>query len=367
MSATFFCDPHVASDLLAVCQGEGWITPKTVQKTRILLEHGLHPEQALIGTGLVTPDQYGEALTHLFDIPFARPAARVRFAGRFPRLDGDWLAEQRAVILDQDISTLFVAFADPSNIKAIKAVTSAVQGYGLKLVPAVTLWSDIRPRKRPPVASVSSIRRHLLDRLDRAATSHLEIGADADGWHISHQSIQFLDKDLLPHPHASAPALAVHVLHQQDPSFSDWNMSLHATSYGAALTLKRQENNAIHTHPLDWSQAFEVFSQHPKGVLIFVSSEQDLLQARAKQRGWLPENNEGHWRTQPELPAIYRVEEEEDQEEAVHASLSGRPVVAYQKTSDLSWAKPLQYAGIPVSVLERHVVPNGMAWTSRSL
>ncbi|MBP6945105.1 hypothetical protein KBD61_05305 [Patescibacteria group bacterium] len=367
MSATFFRDLHVVSDLLAVCQGEGWLTPKTVQKTRVLLEHGLHPEQALIGTGLMTPDQYGEALTHMFDIPFTRRVALPRSARRAPRLDADWLVEQRAVMIDEDVSTLLVAFADPSDAKAVKAVASAVQAHGLELVPAVTLWSDVRPAYTPPLATVSSIRRQLQNRLDHASTSHVEIGCDTHGWHVSHQSVQALDRDLITHSPASAPALAMHLLRHRERAFADWSISHSATSHGAVLTLKRQEDQAAQTHPLDWSQAFEVFTQHPEGMLIFVASGQDLVQARAEQQGWLLEKEEAHWRTQPDLPAVYQVEEEEYQEEAVHAALSGRPVVAYQKTPDVRWAEPLQYAHIPVSILQRHVVPNGMAWTSRSL
>lgn len=367
MSATFFCDPHVASDLLAVCQGEGWITPKTVQKTRILLEHGLHPEQALIGTGLVTPDQYGEALTHLFDIPFARPAARSKFVGSLPRLDRDWLVKQRAVMLDQDVSTLLVAFADPSDVKAMKAVTSAVQAHGLRLVPAVTLWSDIRPTKEPLSATMRSIRRQLQHHLDHAATSHVEMGADANGWHVSHESVQCLDKDLIPHPPSSSSALTLHLLRQKESSFSDWSIVLHPTSHGAVLSLKRQAKNASQAHPLEWSQIFEAFTQHPEGVLVFVSSGVDLLQTQAEQYGWLQKKEAVHWRTQPNIPAIYCAEEEAEQEEAMHAALSGRPVVAYQQTSDLRWIEPLQHALVPISVLERHAVPNGMAWTSRSL
>lgn len=367
MSVTFFCDPQVVSDLLAMCQGEGWLTPKTVQKTRILLEHGLHPEQALIGTGLMTPDQYGEVLTHMFDIPFTRRAILPRSTHRTPRLDAHWLVEQRAIMIDEDVSTLLVAFADPSDAKAIKAVASAVQAHGLELVPAVTLWSDIRPTCTPPLVAISSVRRQLQHRLDQACTSHLEIGSDAHAWHISHQSVQSLDADLISHPPASASALNLHLSHHRKQALAGWNISHHPTSHGAVLTLRRQEDQGTQTHPLDWSQAFEAFTQHANGVLIFVSSGQDLLRTRAEQQGWLREKEEAHWRTRPDLPAIYQVEEEEYQEEAVHAALSGRPVVAYQKTPDVRWAEPLQYARIPVSILERHAVPNGMAWTSRCL
>ncbi len=367
MSATFFRDPSVVSDLLAVCQGEGWLTSKTVQKTRVLLEHGLHPEQALIGTGLITPDQYGEALTHVFDIPYTRRVTLPRSTRRAPRLDINWLSQQRAIIIDEDRSALLVAFADPSDTRAVKAVANAVQAHGLELVPVVTLWSDIRPAYTPPLAAVSSVRRQLRHHLDEASTSHLEIGSDTRGWHLFHQGVQSLDAGLITHPPASASALTLHLLRHQGQSFADWNISHEPTSHGAVLALRRPGDHVKERHPLNWSQAFEGFIRHPEGVLIVVSSEQDFLQARAEQQGWLREKKEAHWRTQPDLPAIYPVDEEQGQEEAVHAALSGRPVVAYQKNPDMHWAKQLQYAHIPVSILERHRVPNGMAWTSRSL
>lgn len=365
MSTAFFRDPHVVADLLAVCQGEGWLNPKIVQKTRVLIEHGLHPEQALIGTGLLTPDQYGEALTHIFDVPFARPVSSPRRPARASRIDSVWLAGQRAAVIDESVTKLIVAFADPSDTNALNAVEHAVQAHGWELVPAVTLWSDIRSTQGVPLSTVGSARRHLQHALEQASTSRIEIGNDAHGWHVTHDSVQSLERGVIKVASTSAPALTLHLQRHAEQRESNWNLSHHATSHGSILVLQREERNVSQMHPLKWSQAFQEFTQTPRGMLVFVTPVSDI-QPKREEYGWL-EEGEAHWRTHAHMPAVYQVEAEDGQEEAVHAALSGRPVVAHQKTADLGWLEPLQHANIPVSVLERHAVPNGMAWTSRSL
>ncbi len=365
MSTAFFRDPHVVADLLAVCQGEGWLNPKVVQKTRVLIEHGLHPEQALIGTALLTPDQYGEALTHIFDVPFARPVSSSRRSSRPTRIDIAWLATQRATIIDEGVAKLIVAFADPSDTDALKAVEHVVQAHGWELVPAVTLWSDIRPSQGVPLSTVGTARRQLEQTLEQASTSHIEMGNDAHGWHVTHESVQSLDGNVIKAASTSAPALLLHLHRHAQQSKSDWNLSHHRTSHGSILVLHREGNAVLESHPLRWSNILQAFTQSPQGMLVFVASTADV-QAQREEYRWL-EEGEAHWRTHTQVPALYQVEEEDAQEEAVHAALSGRPVVAHQKTADLRWLKPLQHAHIPVSILERHAVPNGMAWTSRSL
>ncbi|MDQ5919814.1 MAG: hypothetical protein QG668_541, partial [Patescibacteria group bacterium] len=48
--------------LLEAAYTRGWLTSDAREKSVFLLEQGLHPEQVLIGTGLLTPSRYSACI-----------------------------------------------------------------------------------------------------------------------------------------------------------------------------------------------------------------------------------------------------------------------------------------------------------------
>ncbi len=364
MSSSFFHDPQVVSDLLAICQGEGWIVPKAREKARILIEHGVHPEQALIGSGLISPDQYGEALTQLFDIPFVRVSPSTSSALRGASvLNKQDLAQQGAQIIDQEGKTLLVAFTDPSDATVIKQVAEMAQSHGLQLVPAVMLWSDMRLKQSSPspAVSIGSVRRRLYQALDEASASQIEIGTHGDGWQVSHRSVESLPRvwqDLLP---SASAALALHLHRHKRPS---WEIRHARTSHGSSVELIRTGVMEVHKHPLNWSTLFSSFLQKPSGMLIFINAHQEA-EDYAKRHDWGVLDEEAYWRHDPAQPYLYSVDTAEQRELATHAVLSGRPVVARQSDAGVDWLEALATTRIPISIIEQHRVPEGMAWTAR--
>jgi hypothetical protein len=74
-----------------------------------------------------------------------------------------------------------------------------------------------------------------------------------------------------------------------------------------------------------------------------------------------------HWRTSMQQPHVYRVRGEEEQEEVLHAVLSGRSALILQENNDVEWLQVAPALGIRISRLERCATPEGAAWISYDL
>ena len=361
MSTHAFHDPSVVSDLLTVCQGEGWLSPTVQGKTQMMIEQGLHPEQALIGTGIVSIEQYGEALSRLFDVPCVRKtAASTRHASL---IDEQTLTRARAFVTDRDPSSALEAFADPSDPQALQIVDQALQKKGVSLVPAVTLWSDLRMQHATSLPSAASLRRSLEHTLAQSGTSIFELGHVDSGWYTQHQSLSGHDATW-QHAHVSTtvPALAMHL---GKHALRGWRMEATATSHGTMLRLEREAPHAQGIHPLDWSQPMQRLMNEGQSVLVIIHADKA---AEALLFDRFPQAEAGiQWRSSAKQPHVYRAQREEQQEEVLHAALSGRSAIILQQNNDLEWAQSMRSLGIPVSCLERCPTPEGTAWISREL
>ena len=158
-------------------------------------------------------------------------------------------------------------------------------------------------------------------------------------------------------------ALALHLGRYAKQDIPDWRVESQPTSEGTRLRLTRTAPLPPETHPLDWSQAFQSFVEGKSGVCVLIRSGEEEGRRR-QQHGWMEKDLWRHWREQPKMVHVYPGRTEEEREEIVHAALSGRPVVVTQAHADVAWLKPVASLRIPLYILERHVVPQGMAWTA---
>lgn len=360
MSTYAFHDPSVVSDLLTVCQGEGWLSHAVQAKVQIMMEQGLHPEQALIGTGIVSIEQYGEALSRVFDVPFVRKtAASVRHASL---IDEQTLARAHAFVADRDPSSALVAFADPSDPQALHIVDQALQKKGISLVPAATLWSDLRPQHTTPPPSVASLRRSLEHSLSQSGASVFEIGHIDSGWHTHHEGL--FEHDAVwqrTHGSTATPALAMHLTKHP---LHGWQLEATTTSHGTMVRLERGEPHAQGAHPLDWSQSMQRLVKEGQGVLVIIHADK-ATEALLSHR--FPQAEAGaQWRSSAQ-PHVYRMRREDQQEEVLHAILSGRSAVVLQQNDDLEWVRSMPSLGVSVSCLERCGTLEGTAWMSRDV
>jgi hypothetical protein len=356
-----FHDPSVVADLLTVCQGEGWMSPAVQAKTQIMMEQGLHPEQVFIGTGIVSTEQYGEALSRLFDVPFVRktPAA----ARHTSLIDEQTLARARAFVADRDPSSALVAFADPSDTEALQTIDQALQKKGISLVPAVTLWSDLRTQHATKPHSAASLRRNLEHSLARSGTSTLELGHVDAGWYVHHQGLSEHDTAWQrTHASTATPALAVHL--KANPLVG-WRVQSTPTTHGTMMRFEREEPHALGVHPLDWSQSVQRLMSEGQGVLVIIHADKAVESLLANR---FPQAEIGtHWRTSMQQPHVYRVRGEEEREEVLHAVLSGRSALILQQNNDVEWLRVAPVLGIRISRLERCATPEGAAWISYDL
>lgn len=363
MSAFSFHDASVVPDLLAVCEGEGWVSPAVRTKVDIMIEHGLHPEQALIGTGVVSAEQYGEALSQLFDIPFVcRTDASVRYANLIPERI---LTDARAYVADRDASSALVAFADPSDPQALHAIDQALGRIGVTLVPAVTLSSDVSSMRAMAPSSAATLRRRLEAAFAQSGTTSFECGQMNANWYTHHEGVHACDrawqKEYAP---ATSSALAMHLTRHMP---TGWQVCHVPTSQGRIIRYTRENASPADTHPLDWSHVMQ--DNRRGGVRVIVHADQTTEKMLCDHFPVAEE--ETHWRdpsaVRMDRPYVYRVREADEREMALHMALSGRPVLILQEEKNTDWIRVLPPIGIPVSCLTRTVVPEGAAWTSHAL
>lgn len=361
MSTSFFHDATVVSDLLAVCQGEGWLSPTVRPKVQIMIEHGLHPEQALIGTGLVSPEQYGEALSQLFEVPFVRKTEGA--ARHVDVLNGATLNKARAFVADRDPSSALVAFADPSHPEALQMIDRALQRMGIALVPAVALWSELQSTNLTPQRAVASLRRQLEHALAQSSATQFEVGSSENDWHTHHEGLHVHDRSWQEHhPAAAGSALVAHLTYHTP---TDWQVREVQTSQGSLMQLQRETVHTHEAHPLNWSQAMQIFASTGKGVCVVVRADKST--EKLLHRRWPKAVAGAHWRASLNQPHVYHAQEADEREEALHAALSGRPVLVLQPDEQVGWLQGLRPLGIPVSCLTRTVLPEGAAWTAHTL
>lgn len=358
MSTTFFADPGVVTDLLAVCRAEGLLNAKTEKKVHTLLDQGLHPEQALIGTGLVPVNRYGEVVEQVFGVPFIRISRSSGVSNTL--IDPELLSKSRAVLVEHRPKAAIVAFADPSDKSAVDFVQRGLREKDVALTLAVTLWSDLRSRGAAS-HSIGSRRRFLQRAWDRSGVHAFELshglGRDV---HV-HAEARDIPSFSLDSSHLSA--LALHLDRKQRGMSFDWDVNSTYLSHGVVLSGRRRRESFSSHHPLGWSKAFTMFFKQPRGVLVCVGMDALL---------------KGFFRTQPisfadafssrragSRPVMYDLARA-DQEEVLHAVVAGRPILLVSSMVPV-WLSKVASIGLPVHVLERHVVPSGMSWSSYSL
>ncbi len=337
MLTSFFHDPHVVSDLLALCQTEGFVSPRVRCKVEIMVAHGLHPEQALIGTGLLSPEQYGEALSHLFDLPFVRKQDTPdRSIGV---LDLETLSRVNAFVVDRDPTSALVAFCDPSSPEALRMVDGALEHLQMTLVPAVTLWSDVRKKQTRASASAGTLRRRLETTL-------------------STSGIALVDGEKM-HARSVTSSLMLQLRRKMPEG---WNGKTVSTSHGHMIEWNPTSPYVPGAHPLEWSDAMRRFGQAKGGVQVVIRPD-DSAKKMLTDR-WPQAEPGTHRQAGDESPCLYHIEHEHEQEEALHAALMGRTICVIQSQEEMAWLRPLSEVGIPVTCFRRHLLPEGAAWTS---
>jgi hypothetical protein len=334
--------PSFVPALLATGVKNGWITPSLAAKASALVELGLHPEQALLGTGLLSVDQYGELLSGMMELPFQRVAPR----------QASFLADPNrfAVVTLAGNEGLVFGFFDPTDRAARAAAERTAEQEGVPFLGKAVLWSDVRPSSSSR-RSAGSMWRSLRVAADRAQAFHLRLQPAlrrVDALHGFHLSAPRLDQ----YSTAAFPALRARLLRRSESH--GWRLD--ASPLG--LTLVRHED-ADGAHPTGWTQAWSAFRAHPEGVLLLV--DPDPFAAQALVSNW-PQVQGVPSRRETDAVSWTDARTDEGKEWVLQAALRDEPVVAISDSA--AWLTPVTSAGVPVRVLEATHTSRGTAWSA---
>ena len=278
------------SDLLDACQARQWLTAETARKAAWLLESGLHPEQVLLGTGLITLDQFGELVNEGLVVPHD--------PGACPVTEGPQTTREVLAMLGR-----------------VAKEHHAFQIRCLERADHVTVACDDHPFAQTVATFPRAVLSALIYRLKRSSGD--------DGWTLSQQTV----------------------------------------GTGRVILLTRTSSAPDRTHPLHWTNQWNLFRTLPRGLLVIVRPDAYI---REQVRRWTPseETDEG-----TNLMRFEDPQTTEDDERISHAILAHVPaiVTTHRPAEEAPWVSHAIQAGIPVRVIRGSLSPHGRQWTAYAL
>lgn len=330
--------------ILEAAYRRGWLLRSVQAKVAFLLERGLHIEQALLGTGLLTMMQYAEIVEELFQIKLER--------------------------LDQDSLTLAVtAGRVPDGVEA--ALNE--EKKPVMLVSDAWLWTEEAWYKKAP-AVIPVFRSDLLrwKRRTEPVDFAVSVWFEALSRHQATEARLSLEQGkgevwLGADAHAEPD---LELVREEVPALQAWFEAGYPRKEWEVKRIPGVESDTIemvhktNDHPLSQMQTWQAFLRRPKGVLVCLSPD-----------AWLEQKLEhlNEVREHAELLAAtelvrVRPQTEQDREAAWHAALSGCPLCWIEDAPrEHGWMRTLADAGVPVLVVRSRSTEHGGVWEAYSL
>ncbi len=323
----------------------GWLLRATEQKARFLLEQGLHTEQVLLGTGLLTLSQYAELVEERFQVRLGR-LDQDRWSAR---AIADAVPEGIAAVTSEDGETAWLVSDawEPAVAAWRKTVTEPMHAvfhsdllrWRRRVGPtdfAVSAWW------RAWQAQGATEARICLER----GTGHVWVGPDAE----------------------AVPGLSVSK--EELPALQAWFEAGYPSQDGRVKRLPGVESDLLQVvlheapHPLARLVGWQAYLKEPRGILLCLAPDA-WLEARLTP---VPEVSGGHELfTEAELRRIHP-RDERAREAAAQAALAG---IAFCWVEDApqetAWIRPLAQAGVPITVVRRRETLHGSAWEAYHL
>ncbi len=323
----------------------GWLLHATEQKVRFLLERGLHPEQALLGTGLLTLSRYAELAEELFQVALRR--------------------------LDQD---RWVARAVTGELPEGVAAARSEEGEDVWFVsdpwePAVEAW---RKAVSEPVLPV--FRSDLLRWRRRAEPTDFAVSAWWQAWRVpgATEARICLERGMghvwIGPDAEAAPDLTVS--QEEVPALQTWFEAGYPSQDWRAKRVPGIESDLLEVvaheapHPVARLAGWQSYLKKPHGVLLCLAPDA-WLEARLMP---VPEVSDGHeLLLETDLRRI-RPRDERAREAAAQAALAGIAFCWIEDApQETAWIRPLAQAGVPVTVIRRRETLHGSAWEAYHL
>lgn len=343
--------------VLEVCHSRRLLSPIAESRVRHLCQRGLSLEQALVGTGLLAAEQYGDVLSQLTGLPFAGELTRNEVGEEL--LAEEMRRAHRLHPLFQEGQDLSVGFADPESAESIGEVRRLLRKAGINLRAFVILqgeWQHLYPSSESSVFRLGTWIRERL-RSERAqSASTLTFVHQSSALHLFYDGQKESDvMQEIPFPEAIFPALRLYIQRVQHQG--EWSLDAQASTH-EMVRMIRQPGMSIH-HALHVMQDLDTGDASTPSLSFIIDGDHYAQQYLAQTRSadlW-----QSSWYAQP---ATFS-----EAEEVMHAVLSGSSGVALVSSSlfdeTLSLWHALHEAGIPLRVIRVHRLTSGdMAWES---
>lgn len=330
-----------APSLAQAAYERGWLTLSAQKKALLMVEVGLHPEQAFVGTALLSAEQYALIVEQLWQI-------------RLERLDFD------RYVLRERMS---------ENVSVVEAENEE----GIRVDFHTDAWAD-EAAAPSDVMRIHTFRSDLLRWLRSANVVDLSMSEWVEAW----STVDATELRLGVEQGRGVVRAGVEQVYLDDgcikaeeiPALQTW----FEAGYGsrdwdatreAGLESDWLEVVAKHErHPLAKAQSWRVFLRQPKGILYI--SEPD---AWLRRQLTVLEALEGHHRLF-QAPKAYRFHPltPGEREVAIHGALAGAAFCWVDETGEsIGCVRELARAGIPVTVVRSRPTLYGTAWEVYSL
>ena len=336
--------PSWTNTILEAAYQRGWLLRSVQAKVLFLLERGLHLEQALLGTGLLTMTQYAELVQEGFQISIER-------------LDLDrWTVAVSAQALPDGVCAAIDEHNKPALLvsDAWQWKHSAWFKSATQIVPVFR--SDLlrwKRRTEPVDFAVSDWWEALSRHQATEARVSLEQGK-GEVWIGS-------DARALPDLELSR---------EEIPAVQTWFEAGFPSAEWTVRRLPGVESDTlemVHTsnpHPLQKIALWKTFLQKPNGVLLFLAPDAWLEQ---KIQHLAEPADHASLLAATSLVRI-RPQTDADREAASHAAMAGCPLCWIEEVAhEYAWIRTLAQAGVPVHVIRSRQTPHGSSWEAYTM
>ncbi len=314
----------------------GWLTSSAQKRAGLLGEAGLHPEQALIGTGLLSAEQYATLVEQLWQI-------------KLERLDIDAYTLKNR---EQSAAGVFEAENEAGERVVFRVDAWAHPSVHVSKTPVrhIFLSDVLRWLREPGVVELST--SEWLEAWNEVGGTELHLGVEhGRGVIQSGMEQRSLDDGCIK----SEEVPALQTWFEVGFGSRDWEAIREPGIESDWLELVAKHAQ----HPLAGKQAWEGFLRAPKGVLYVVEPDAWLRRKIAAFEQVIHDQMlfQQH-KTCHASPATTQ-----DQERFFHGALAGASLCWVDETgSSFGCVRQLAGAGIPVTVVRSRSTVHGTAW-----
>lgn len=332
---------HWAHSLAQAAYERGWLTLSAQKKALLLVEVGLHPEQAFIGTALLSAEQYAALVEQLWQV-------------RLQRLDVDMYTICGRTGNDACCIEAENEAGEPVIVRMDAWTQPSQKINGPQVVD--TFRSDVlRWIRQPGVVDLSV--SEWLEAWSTVDATELRLGVE-EGRGVVQAGIGQAPVDDGCIKVEEIPALQTWFEVGYGSRFWDANRELGLESDWLELVAKHER------HPLTKTHGWQEFLRNPKGVL-YVAEPDAWLRRQLELLKPIP-SHEGLF--QKEQVYRYHPQTIDERELALHGALAGAAVCWVDDSGEsMACMRRIAQAGIPVTVVRSRPTLHGAAWEVYSI